>query len=128
MRIFRDFHFEAAHHLPHAFPDGHVNQRLHGHSFRVRITLSGAPSPETGLIEDLGRMMEIAAEVREQLDHHYLNDIEGLEKPTLENLSQWIWRKLAPALPGLYQVGVYRDSCGEGCDYNGEFETEDTKP
>ncbi|MBL4907573.1 MAG: 6-carboxytetrahydropterin synthase [Sneathiella sp.] len=122
MRIFRDFNFEAAHHLPHVFPDGHKNHRLHGHSFRVRITLEGRPDKDTGLIADLEAVIERIKETRESLDHHYLNDIEGLEIPTLENLCIWIWKSIAPEFPALSQVGVYRDSCNEGCEYNGEFE------
>ena len=49
MRIFNEFTFEAAHHLPHIFPDGHINTRLHGHSFRVRVTLEGKPDPRPAL-------------------------------------------------------------------------------
>lgn len=126
MRIFRDFSFEAAHHLPHVFPDGHINHRLHGHSFRVRITLNGKPDKNTGLIADLGAVTKKVEETKEKLDHRYLNDIEGLEMPTLEHLCLWIWQSIAPDFPTLFQVGVYRDSCNEGCEYNGEFEKSET--
>lgn len=122
MKIFRDFNFEAAHHLPHVFPDGHINHRLHGHSFRVRITLSGKPDPKSGLIADLGAVMDKVEDTKKCLDHHYLNDIKGLEMPTLENLCIWIWRSIAPEFPSLFEIGVYRDSCNEGCEYSGEFE------
>lgn len=122
MRIFIDFNFEAAHHLPHSFPDGHINQRLHGHSFRGRITLEGRPDAKTGLITDLGAVKACADSAREALDHRYLNEIQGLELPTLETIATWLWRRIAPELPALAQVGIYRDSCGEGCEYNGEFE------
>jgi len=124
MRIFNEFTFEAAHHLPHIFPDGHVNTRLHGHSFRVRVTLEGKPDSSTGLISDLGAVKSAFDSATEKLDHRYLNEIEGLETPTLENIAMWLWRHFALSLPGLAEVGVYRDTCGEGCEYRGEFEME----
>lgn len=123
MRIFNEFTFEAAHHLPHVFPDGHVNTRLHGHSFRVRVTLEGKPDKRTGLIADLGQVETAFGTAREKLDHRYLNEIEGLETPTLENIAMWLWRHFYRELPSLAQIGVYRDTCGEGCEYQGEYET-----
>lgn len=123
MRIFIDFNFEAAHHLPHSFPDGHVNQRLHGHSFRVRVSLQGRPDPKTGLIADLGTVKTTVDNAKDALDHRYLNEIAGLELPTLETIAIWLWRRVAPDLPALAEIGIYRDSCGEGCEYQGEFET-----
>jgi 6-pyruvoyltetrahydropterin/6-carboxytetrahydropterin synthase len=123
MRIFIDFNFEAAHHLPHSFPDGHVNQRLHGHSFRVRVSLQGRPDPKTGLIADLGAVKITVDSAKDALDHRYLNEIAGLELPTLETIAIWLWRRIAPDLPALAEIGIYRDSCGEGCEYQGEFET-----
>lgn len=123
MRIFIDFNFEAAHHLPHSFPDGHVNQRLHGHSFRVRVSLQGRPDPKTGLIADLGAVKTTVDSAKDALDHRYLNEIAGLELPTHETIAIWLWRRIAPDLPALAEIGIYRDSCGEGCEYQGEFET-----
>ena len=79
MRIFNEFTFEVAHHLPHVFPDGHVNTRLHGHSFRVRVTLEGRPNPKTGLISDLGLVKRAFDSALEKLDHRYLNEIDGLK-------------------------------------------------
>ncbi len=54
----------------------------------------------------------------DRLDHHYLNEIEGLENPTSENLARWIWENVAPALPGLCKV-VVRETCTSGCVYEG---------
>jgi 6-pyruvoyltetrahydropterin/6-carboxytetrahydropterin synthase len=86
MRIYKEFLFEAAHHLPNSFAPGHPNFRLHGHSFRVRVTVEGKPD-EQGLLMDLGVLYEHLARVRDKLDHRYLNEISGLENPTLENIS-----------------------------------------
>lgn len=54
-----------------------------------------------------------------QLDHYYLNDVEGLDNPTSETLARWIWERVMPALPGLSQV-VVRETCTSGCVYRGE--------
>ncbi len=118
MQIYKEFTFEAAHRLPQA-PQGHPNARIHGHSFRVRVTLSGHPDPATGVILHFGDLEERLAQLRQALDHHYLNEIEGLETPTLEHIALWIWERLSPVLHGLEQVEVARDSCREGCIYRG---------
>ncbi len=55
----------------------------------------------------------------DQLDHHYLNEIEGLENPTSENFARWLWERVAPAIPGLSRV-VVRETCDTGCVYRGE--------
>jgi 6-pyruvoyltetrahydropterin/6-carboxytetrahydropterin synthase len=117
-RIWKEFTFEAGHFLPSA-PAGHPNSRIHGHSFLVRVIADGKPDPETGLLlhfEDFAARLQ---GVREKLDHRFLNEIEGLELPTLERLAAWIWRELAPGLPGLAEVHVSRPSCHEGCIYSG---------
>jgi len=54
-----------------------------------------------------------------QLDHHYLNDIVGLDNPTSENIARWIWHKLKPALPLLTQIEI-RETCTSGCIYRGD--------
>lgn len=125
MRIYKDFSFDAAHHLPHHFPPEHPNHRLHGHSYRVRVVLEGRPDPETGMIAELGGLGARLAEIRDALDHRYLNeDVAGLDAPTLENLAQWIWRRLAPSAPALAAVEIHRDSDREGCVYAGELDGE----
>jgi 6-pyruvoyltetrahydropterin/6-carboxytetrahydropterin synthase len=55
----------------------------------------------------------------EQLDHRYLNEIEGLENPTSEVLARWVWDRLKPAVPGLSQI-VVRETCTAGCIYRGQ--------
>jgi 6-pyruvoyltetrahydropterin/6-carboxytetrahydropterin synthase len=57
--------------------------------------------------------------VYEQLDHHYLNDIPGLENPTSENIAKWIWHQLKPALPQLSKIEI-RETCTSGCIYYGD--------
>jgi 6-pyruvoyltetrahydropterin/6-carboxytetrahydropterin synthase len=119
--VHREFYFEAAHALydPEA-TNGGKYRNLHGHSFRVRVTVRGERQTEEQWVIDLGKLGRRLGELREKLDHSFLNDLEGLGKPTLENLCLYIWRDLAPTLPGLAEVGIFRDSCFEGCVYRGD--------
>jgi 6-pyruvoyltetrahydropterin/6-carboxytetrahydropterin synthase len=71
-------------------------------------------------VMDLGKLGRRLNELRERLDHSFLNDLESLGKPTLENLCAYIWRDLEPDLPSLAEVGIFRDSCFEGCVYRGD--------
>ena len=118
MRIYKEFSFEAAHFLPSA-PPGHPNARLHGHSFRVRVTLDGEPDETTGVVMHLDDVEAAVADAREALDHRFLNEVEGLSLPTLERISIWLWDRLHNRLPGLSEIEVARDSCREGCVYRG---------
>jgi 6-pyruvoyltetrahydropterin/6-carboxytetrahydropterin synthase len=116
--IFKVFQIEAAHRLPNV-PAGHKCGRMHGHSFRVEVFLRGEPNPVTGWVADFAELEHQVQAIRAELDHNYLNNIAGLEVPTLENISRWIWHKLDNALPGLDRVLVRRGTCGEGCIYRG---------
>jgi 6-pyruvoyltetrahydropterin/6-carboxytetrahydropterin synthase len=118
MRIYKEFTFEAAHFLPSA-PPGHPNARVHGHSFRVRVTLDGDPDDKTGLVMHLDDVEAALADVHEALDHRFLNEVEGLSQPTLERITMWLWDRLHNRLPGLAEIEIARDSCREGCIYRG---------
>lgn len=117
MEIFKEFVFEAAHRLPNV-PEGHKCGRLHGHSFRVDIFVQGEVGLETGWVQDFADLKTAFEPYYKRLDHYYLNEIEGLENPTSENLALWIWDRLAPTLPRLSQV-VVRETCNSGCIYRG---------
>lgn len=117
MEVYKDFRFEAAHRLPNA-PEGHKCRRLHGHSYRVSVRVEGKLQQPEGWVLDFARIGDAFAPVREQLDHYYLNEIEGLENPTSENLARWIWDRLAPELPGLSCVSI-EETCTSGCSYRG---------
>ena len=116
MDIFRVFTIEAAHRLPNV-PAGHKCARLHGHSFRIEVHVSGAVDPDTGWVMDFADLKRICAGVFDRLDHHYLNEIEGLSNPTSENLAQWVWGKLQLAVP-LKRIVVH-ETCTSGCSYEG---------
>ena len=116
IEITKSFTFEAAHHFEH-MPEGHGYQRMHGHSYQVEVTITGAPDPATGWIADFGMVKEALEGVREALDHRMLNEIDGLENPSLENIAVWVAGQLRPAFPGTSRVSVSRPSCGESCTY-----------
>ncbi len=116
--LFKDFTFEAAHRLPHV-PDGHKCGRLHGHSFMVRVEITGPVDPHSGWVMDFGELKTLFSPVLEQLDHYYLNDMPGLDNPTSEILARWIWRRLQPSLPLLSAIMV-QETCTAGCIYRGE--------
>lgn len=117
MEIFKDFTFEAAHRLPHV-PDGHKCGRLHGHSFRIRVTVDGEVGSESGWVMDFAEIKEAVTPVRKMLDHQYLNEIEGLSNPTSENLAIWLWEKLSATLRGLSGI-IVQETCNSGCVYTG---------
>ena len=116
MEIFREFTFEAAHRLPNV-PAGHKCARLHGHSYRVEVHVRGPVDAELGWVMDFGDLKAAFARLHERLDHHYLNEVAGLENPTSENLARWIWDRLSPDLP--LSVVVVRETCTSGCVYRG---------
>jgi 6-pyruvoyltetrahydropterin/6-carboxytetrahydropterin synthase len=118
MRLYKEFHFEAAHYLPSA-PPGHPNARVHGHSFRVRVAVDGEPDAESGIVVHFDDLESALEDAREALDHRLLNEVEGLAAPTLERIAVWLWDRLHNRLPGLAEIEIARDSCHEGCIYRG---------
>jgi len=117
VEIFKEFTFDSAHLLPEV-PEGHKCGRLHGHTFRVRVYLEGQPDPSTGWLVDFADIKKAFKKHCAILDHRYLNDIEGLENPTSENLAIWIWDRLKQELPQLSKI-VVLETCTSGCVYRG---------
>ena len=107
VRLTKTFHFEAAHLIP-TFPDGHKCRRLHGHSFRFDVVVEGEVDPNLGYLIDYGDIKKAAEPLVKRLDHYYLNEIEGLENPTSENLAKWLWEHLRPALPSISAIRASR--------------------
>ena len=120
MEIFKVFQIEAAHFLPNV-PSDHKCRRMHGHSFRIEVHVSGTVGDDTGWVMDFADLKRAFQPLFDQLDHHCLNEIDGLENPTSENLACWIWTRLQPALPGLSKI-VIQETCTSGCVYEGERE------
>ena len=119
MEISKTFTFDSAHRLT-GVPEGHKCGRLHGHTFSIDIHVRGDVDPVTGFVVDFGDIARIFAPILGQLDHVYLNDIEGLENPTSENISRWVWVRLKPNLGGLCRI-VVRETPNAGCCYEGEM-------
>jgi 6-pyruvoyltetrahydropterin/6-carboxytetrahydropterin synthase len=113
----KSFRFEAAHSL-NGTTLGAAGAEIHGHSYRAEVTISGAPDPATGMIVDTGVLERNIADVQRSLDHKFLNRIEPLGTPTLENLARFIWDQVGPA-GHVTRVTVFRDSCNEACSYYG---------
>lgn len=113
--IFKEFTFEAAHRLPNVSP-GHKCGRLHGHSFRARIYVSGPLGSHTGWVMDFADLKAAFQPLYDRLDHNYLNDVAGLENPTSEVIARWIFEQLAPTVPGLSRIELH-ETCTAGAVY-----------
>ena len=118
MEIYKKFTFEAAHHLPNV-PEGHKCARLHGHSYSVEVHVKGEPDKKLGWIMDFSDIAAVVEPIIGQLDHYYLNEINGLENPTSEHIARWIWSRINELLPTLSKV-VISETCTSGCVYTGD--------
>ena len=118
VELTREYSFEAAHRLPHV-PSDHKCARMHGHSFRVEISVSGEVDPAKGWLLDFGDITAVVEPLlKRELDHRTLNDVPGLENPTSEVLCGWLWQRLAPHFPGLSSIAVH-ETCTARCIYRG---------
>jgi len=105
--------FDAAHRLPNG--PNPTYTRLHGHSFRVEATVRGEATGPVGWVEDLGALDAALRAAAAELDHVLLNEVPGLESPTLEHLCEHFAGRLKPAFPGLARIVVSRPTVGESC-------------
>jgi len=117
LETFIEFTFEAAHQIP-------PHSTLHGHSFQAAVYLKGEADPVYGWTHNLYDVEAALAGIKRQLDHGYLNEIEGLEVPTLENVAAWIWHRASDVIQGVDRVMLRRgaEGSGEGCCYSGPRE------
>ena len=113
--VWRRYVFQSAHQLPNV-PPGHKCGRMHGHGFEVLLH-ADRDIGASDLSIDYDDLDRLWAPLHDQLDHACLNDIPGLDNPTSENISAWIWARLKPSLPELSWVTVYETaSCGAHFD------------
>ena len=117
VRLVHEFKFEAAHKLPRV-PEGHKCARLHGHSFKIELAIAGPVNPDTGWFIDFGDLYDAWKPLYEVLDHHYLNEVPGLENPTSEVLAKGVWDRMKKVIPSLDQVTVF-ETCDARCEYRG---------
>ncbi len=113
--IVKEFHFEAAHHLPEVAPT-HKCSRLHGHHFRVEVAVEGEVDPVLGWVMDFGDLARVAREVVAALDHRDLNQLPELRNPTSENLAFLLYHQFAERVPGVCAVTVH-ESPTSRCTY-----------
>ena len=119
VQLSKEFSFEAAHRLPHA-PEGHKCARLHGHSYKVVITVEGEVDPRSGWFIDYGDIGNVVKPLLDQfLDHRYLNEVDGLANPTSEKIAEWIWNRIVYKLTGLKRVTI-SETCTTSCHYEGK--------
>jgi 6-pyruvoyltetrahydropterin/6-carboxytetrahydropterin synthase len=118
VRLTKSFSFDSAHWLP-TFPEGHKCRRLHGHTFNIDVIVAGPVDPDKGYLIDFGELKRLIEPLKQQLDHRLLNDIDGLDNPTAENLARWIWQRLEDDLPILDTI-IVRETCTSACEYRGE--------
>jgi 6-pyruvoyltetrahydropterin/6-carboxytetrahydropterin synthase len=115
----KEFRFEAAHELPHH--DGKC-ARLHGHSWRGVVYVSGTAlhesGPKAGMLIDYSDIKHFLKPLLDDhLDHYFLNKTTGLENPTSEEIARWIFEKLEKqGLAGLLAVRI-DETCTSSCVY-----------
>lgn len=108
------FFFDAAHTLSRKI-EAEGSRRIHGHTYHAEVTLSGVPDPQTGMMLDLGFLRLEIERIRLQLDHHFLDEVDGIGAATLENLCLFIYRQLQERLPAISCVMVERQASGDRC-------------
>ena len=112
--ITKAVNFEAAHYMG-GKPEGHPYRNVHGHSFRLEATVAGTVKPGEEWVQDFSELTAILNETAQKLDHRLLNEIDGLDVPTLERIALWAANDLKTKLPGLKQVALARPSLDERC-------------
>lgn len=117
VELVREYRFESAHFLPKV-PMGHRCRNIHGHSFKLDVTVGGEADEETGFLIDFFEMDQIVQPVVDALDHKLLNDIPGLENPTSEWLARYVYDRILPALPVLRSVTIW-ETTDSRCVYFG---------
>jgi len=118
VELTREYSFEAAHRLPMVPPD-HKCARMHGHSFRVEVTVAGEIDERMGWLVDFAEITAVVEPLlKRELDHRALNDVPGLENPTSENLCVWLWRRLSADLPNMVELTVH-ETCTARCTFRG---------
>lgn len=116
--ISRTYFIEAAHRLPRVGPD-HKCFRLHGHSFRITLRIGGQVEQNRGWIVDFADVDRAFEPWFARLDHHYLNEVPGLENPTSEVLARWLLERVELPAGRLVSVTV-AETCDSECTVHAE--------
>jgi 6-pyruvoyltetrahydropterin/6-carboxytetrahydropterin synthase len=104
LEICKVFKFSAGHWLPQVALE-HPCRRQHGHNYQVEVVVRGELDPMTGFVMDFTEIKRVFQPLIDQLDHRNLNNIEGLENPTAENIALWLADKASMKIA--YQIRVW---------------------
>lgn len=118
MEIYKEFSFDSAHFLPNV-PEGHKCRNMHGHTYKLRVYVKGQPDPHFGWVMDFKELKDVVNPVIDTVDHRILNEIEGLQNPTAENITVWIWNRIKPLLSNLSRVELH-ETPTTGVIYSGD--------
>jgi 6-pyruvoyltetrahydropterin/6-carboxytetrahydropterin synthase len=117
MLVTKEFTFDSAHNLPNYHGKC---ERLHGHTYRLQVTIEAPIEPESGMALDFAILGDVVErEVVAALDHRYLNEIVAVS--SAENMTLWIWNRLAGKLPRakLFEVKLW-ETPTSSVTYRGE--------
>jgi 6-pyruvoyltetrahydropterin/6-carboxytetrahydropterin synthase len=106
MEIFKKYTFDSAHFLPNV-PEGHKCKTMHGHTYHLTLYFEGELNQHFGWIMDFNDIKKIIAPIIEKLDHKVLNTIPGLENPTCELISTWLWNNIKPQIELLSKIELH---------------------
>jgi 6-pyruvoyltetrahydropterin/6-carboxytetrahydropterin synthase len=108
------FYFESAHTLNRSY-ETEGSLRIHGHTYEAELTISGLPDDKNGMVVDLALLRQEIERIRFKLDHRFLDEVEGIGQPTLENLAQFIANEVQITFENLASVLVERRVSGDKC-------------
>ena len=114
LELTQRFYFEAAHTLEREH-EADASRRVHGHTYQAAVTVSEARPSESGMVVDLALLRAAVEVVRERLDHRMLNEVEGLGRPTLENLCRFVFAGMADDRWVVERVDIERPASGDAC-------------
>ena len=117
MIVYKKFNIESARSLPNV-PESHPCYQLHGHSFKIIISIIGQIDKNTGFVIDFQEIENAFNPIKKILDHSFLNKIEGLSNPTSENICIWIWDKIESSIPNICEIEI-KETDSTGCIYRG---------
>ena len=117
MIVYKKFNIESARSLPNV-PESHPCYQLHGHSFKIIISIIGQINKNTGFVIDFQEIENAFNPIKKILDHSFLNKIEGLSNPTSENICIWIWDKIESSIPNICEIEI-KETDSTGCIYRG---------
>lgn len=76
--------------------------RLHGHNWKVVVTLATDRLDDVGMGVDFAKLKEETRAILAQVDHTCLNEVFPFTElnPTAENIAKWLWEMLAKRIEG----------------------------